>query len=352
MAATYVSKLIVKFTSPIDVHLNDMNVHAGRVYKDDKNKYTAFIKMKNDRRKRLLNYTTRYLLTESVKDFEIDAWNGEDFPKNIEELDLVFELRREKKVVDTTTRSKAMVKSVGLVEIAQKASDSPDLDMFMLQAVRNGDILCSEMDTIRKLVALASKEREQQNARIYYNDMGLRNWQRVLMDVIDGAADRRIVNWVFDPIGNIGKTTFCSYVQAMYPEQILCVHSCSGKEIMFQLCQMHTPRALLLDVARSKKGEYISFDVCEQVKSGNLFNIKYHPIHKTIPPMHVMIFSNELPPVKKLSYDRWHIYTCETSLINDDVNIKLLSSESVKKLAEEQKEVAECTNVFNSCFNK
>lgn len=37
-------------------------------------------------------------------------------------------------------------------------------------------------------------------------------WQLKVQKIIDGPPDKRTIHWVYDPIGNMGKTTYCKYL--------------------------------------------------------------------------------------------------------------------------------------------
>ena len=166
------------------------------------------------------------------------------------------------------------------------------------------------------------------------NHKKLREWQNELMNIIRQEPERRDIYWIYDPIGNVGKTFFGSYVGAMYPEQILSIQSSNGKEVLYKLCSMTHPRALLLDVARCKKGIDLSYDVIEQVKAGNLLSIKYIPIQRNFTPMHVMVFSNSYPDINKLSIDRWKICEIMKSDITEDHYLKWLNDKDIQMIKE------------------
>ena len=57
----------------------------------------------------------------------------------------------------------------------------------------------------------------------------------------------------------------------------------------------------------------MSYDAIESIKSGIIFNSKYETGQKMINPPHIIVFSNFLPDVSKLSEDRWNI-----KLINEN----------------------------------
>lgn len=71
------------------------------------------------------------------------------------------------------------------------------------------------------------------------------------------------------------------------------------------------PRILIFDFTRTKPAFFEMseiYSVIEEIKNGIYLSTKFESSMVVTPIPHVYVFSNELPPYKALSADRWKFY--------------------------------------------
>jgi hypothetical protein len=66
-------------------------------------------------------------------------------------------------------------------------------------------------------------------------------------------------------------------------------------------------RVFFLDCPRSKQGDFIQYDLLEELKNGLFFKNKYESRMVELAPPHVVVLMNESPDPTKLSADRYTI---------------------------------------------
>jgi hypothetical protein len=70
-------------------------------------------------------------------------------------------------------------------------------------------------------------------------------------------------------------------------------------------------KVFFFDCPPSKQGEFIQYDLLEEIKNGYVFSGKYHRVIKKFKTPHVVVCMNELPDMTKLSHDRYTIKKLE-----------------------------------------
>lgn len=144
-----------------------------------------------------------------------------------------------------------------------------------------------------------------------YRDIDLWPWQRMILYHHD-AFEPRVINWVYDPEGNHGKSTIAAYMSlhcgaidmppindALMLTQTLC-DILSARE-----CR--TPRTIFIDLPRcaSKERLYGMLTAIEQIKKGHVEDLRYSYKHWWFDSPNVWVFSNTDLPHSDLSADRW-----------------------------------------------
>lgn len=134
----------------------------------------------------------------------------------------------------------------------------------------------------------------------------LRPWQQYLLDVIEKPPNARLVYWVYDEVGGKGKSTFCKFVCYHFPGSLVCGGEL--KDIAFAITNIKTTErnTFMFDIPRSQKN-HVSYAALESIKNGHFFSPKYESKEYMGLPPHVIVFSNFLPDITKLSLDRWVI---------------------------------------------
>lgn len=135
----------------------------------------------------------------------------------------------------------------------------------------------------------------------------LYEWQSNIEELSLTEPDERVINWYWEPEGNIGKSAFCKYMivkhKALY---------CSGGKhadlmnLVFN-CDMDECSTVIFDIPRAHMGK-VSYSALESIKNGMVCNTKYETGVKVFNSPHIFVFAN-FPPdnVDSLSADRWNI---------------------------------------------
>lgn len=146
--------------------------------------------------------------------------------------------------------------------------------------------------------------------RMYYEQMRPKTrkeleemypWQKQLTDMLVGEPDPRKIIWIFDEAGNTGKSAMADHLISGGGWQVFSngktadvAHAWNGEHVIF-------------DLARSQQ-DHINYEVMEQLKNGRIFSGKYESMTKVYARPHLVVFSNSLPDLGKMSKDRWSIF--------------------------------------------
>jgi len=130
--------------------------------------------------------------------------------------------------------------------------------------------------------------------------------------------DDRSIIWIYDEIGNIGKTAFLKYMVHNFG----CIFTTGGKNadvinlIFNNKDYMKSSEAIVLwNLPRTICSTYISYQAIESIKDGLICNNKFECGSFCCNAPHIVIFANCLPEFKNLSIDRWKVY----NIINNEL---------------------------------
>jgi len=123
-------------------------------------------------------------------------------------------------------------------------------------------------------------------------------YQQQLLDLIEAPADPRKIYWVYDGVGNHGKTYLATYLV----DQKNAYYTNGGKAVDLTYGYDGQP-IVIFDYVRDS-AEYVNYGVIEQLKNGILFSPKYESGLKRFNTPHVFVFSNFRPAADKFSVDR------------------------------------------------
>jgi len=137
--------------------------------------------------------------------------------------------------------------------------------------------------------------------------------QENILNIYKTEPDDRKIYWIYDAIGNTGKSAFVKFMFVNYKVAVIN----SGKlsdviNIIFNIYDENGSsfnpdcRAIFIDVPRDN-GNKISYSAVEAIKNGLVVNTKYETGAIAFNVPHVFIFSNSLPEFSKFSSDRWEI---------------------------------------------
>lgn len=131
----------------------------------------------------------------------------------------------------------------------------------------------------------------------------LKPWQERLRDIVLEPPCPRKVYWLFDLVGNSGKSWMARYLVARH-SAIIFTH---GKLVDLVHAYESQP-VVVIDLARTQaeKIDHV-YQLIESLKNGVMFSSKYDSRTKIFKPPHVIVFANFEPERAKLSEDRWFI---------------------------------------------
>lgn len=124
-------------------------------------------------------------------------------------------------------------------------------------------------------------------------------WQSDLQAELAMPVTPRIIIWIYDLIGNVGKSYFALnsdpeayYVSGGKHSDIYYAYDCQKK--------------VFFDWPRSSEDTF-PYAVLEKIKDGCIFKAKYESSVVRFPSPHIVVFANFRPDESKLSLDRWDI---------------------------------------------
>lgn len=152
----------------------------------------------------------------------------------------------------------------------------------------------------------------------------LRPWQQQLEIILNGDTSDRTIHWVYDPVGNNGKTKLSNhmvssngYIRLTNGKTADIAYAWNGENVIF-------------DYSRSQE-DSINYGIIEDIKNGSVFSTKYNSISKSYKSPVVCIMANFLPNLNKMSIDRWQIYTIKENhlvdITSETINGNIIPSE-------------------------
>jgi len=126
-------------------------------------------------------------------------------------------------------------------------------------------------------------------------------WQDMLLDMVAEPPHDRQILWVYDPVGNHGKTYMSKYLV----DHHRAFYSNGGKAVDLTYAYDGQP-IVVFDFVRDAQ-EYVGYGVIEQLKNGILFSPKYESGLKRFAVPHVIVFANFMATVGKFSNDRLQV---------------------------------------------
>jgi len=152
-------------------------------------------------------------------------------------------------------------------------------------------------------------------------DIKLYEWQQCVIDDIE-KWNTRTINIVYNPVGNIGKSTLISYIRAY---ELGCALPLMNdyKDIMRMVCNLPTSKLYVIDMPRAIKKDKLNqfYSGIETIKDGYAYDDRYVFKQKCFDCPNIWVFTNTLPDFDLLSKDRWNVYTIDTDKMSlSDIN--------------------------------
>lgn len=149
---------------------------------------------------------------------------------------------------------------------------------------------------------------------VYYSKVVWRDWQKEIIKMVEGPTNERRINWIYEPVGGVGKSLLASYLSWKY-DAIL---SEGKKADVFNQVLTHSLTHTFLDVVicdvPRTAMDYFQYGVIEKLKDCCLYSGKYEGGKWEQPrdrSPHIICFANTPPERAKMSKDRWMVYTVD-----------------------------------------
>lgn len=130
--------------------------------------------------------------------------------------------------------------------------------------------------------------------------------------------DTRIINMIYCPFGNIGKSTIASVCELF--ANGIDLPPVNDAEKLIQSCcdiceakQIRNPSPIFVDLPRAMNKERLNgiYTAIEQIKKGKLFDLRYKYKEYWIDSPQIWVFSNLAPDFEMLSLDRWRVWSVD-----------------------------------------
>jgi Putative viral replication protein len=137
-------------------------------------------------------------------------------------------------------------------------------------------------------------------------------WQQELKTDLESPPDARKIIFMVGTEGNNGKSWFAKYYRQLHPETTVVMRPAKKSDMAYHLPDDEPyTRVLFMDCARgaTKDSDNIAYiyPFLEELKDGCVFSPKYESMQKEFPPLHVVVFMNNMPDDTMLSRDRYDI---------------------------------------------
>lgn len=136
-----------------------------------------------------------------------------------------------------------------------------------------------------------------------YDNVVWKPYQIELMDILDAEVDSRKVHWVYDEIGNNGKSYLSKYLKLT--RDVYYITSGKVQDILYAY---NDEPIIIIDLARTQADNVDHIYSCiEMFKNGMYLSTKYETRQRIFNIPHIIIMANFKPDETKLSNDRWNI---------------------------------------------
>ena len=132
--------------------------------------------------------------------------------------------------------------------------------------------------------------------------------QERLLQIMETTPNRRHVHCVVAR-GNIGKSYFAVWAHVQGLANYVPFFT-EARDFMRMVHGMPRRKTYIIDLPRalSHKAENEVYGAIEQLKTGVIYEDRYHFRMEVIDPVHVIVYTNRMPNMELLSADRWKIW--------------------------------------------
>ncbi len=147
----------------------------------------------------------------------------------------------------------------------------------------------------------------------------LYQWQKDVIQLVEGTVNERKINWFWSDKGGIGKSAL---VKHLVMKQNAMIMGGRVQDALYGITkrvhQGKPPTIVLFDIPRSAMCR-ISYEAMEMIKNGCFYSSKYESEQCLYNAPHVVVMANVEPDWSQMSKDRW-VVRC----MDNDVDLKHL----------------------------
>lgn len=142
----------------------------------------------------------------------------------------------------------------------------------------------------------------------------LLKWQQSLKDYLD-LYDKRSIHVVYDPKGNIGKSSFVAYMCILHKARKIPLVN-DYKDLMRMAYDVGQSNIYLVDMPRAMNKEKLFqfYSAVEELKSGYCFDDRYNFKERWSNRPNIAIFTNSQPDLTLMSKDMWKIWEVDENM--------------------------------------
>lgn len=141
-------------------------------------------------------------------------------------------------------------------------------------------------------------------------------WQAELKELLEDEPHPRQIYWVYDDVGNNGKSYFLRHMLTTKPEEVFFNTGGKTADIAYAY---NAQKYVFFDYARDK-ADSVNYQVMEQFKNGMMFSTKYNSMQKVFKVPHVIVLANFKPEQGKFSADRLRLFQIGANHTWDEID--------------------------------
>jgi len=264
---------------------------------------------------------------QSIKPLGLEGWKQElkDPAAHIEKMKGTYDQAKKYCHKEASRFAGGLTKSEGKANLQGDRTDLTAVKDAINKGMTPVDLRWDDgyIETVAKsdrfVEQLYSDKLEREGKKALIDKMAevdLRPWQDEMYLAMQDKPDDRTVNWVFDASGNSGKSFLARYFVVNL--RALLLSPGRYQDIAYIFSQNLDKRVVIFDCSRSMQKEEkqrdpldSSYQLAEAIKNGIVLSTKYSSKTCYCQETHVIFFSNQEPDYKKLSSDRWLVWSLD-----------------------------------------
>jgi len=188
-------------------------------------------------------------------------------------------------------------------------------------------------------------------------------WQQYMDTYIQNTNDNRHIHWVYDPIGNTGKSVFTKYLQNLYTNRMLLLTEAGNTRdianiLLQQLTEGNTLEYLIFDLPRNYQMNSEFYNILEMIKNGRMTGTKFQGSCLKFKNKCLVVFSNHKPSEYVYTYDRVKLTDLQQLIGNNPLTTRQekeeieLESVPIQQVREERDKLLQRLDKLQAIINR